>query len=80
MIYRVGQVWERDGKQRRIDEIRLFTVGGYRVSVDSVYSAPCHESDYEIRWSRPDGKQTQSPALAVFHRWAQGAKLVGGEA
>lgn len=79
MIYRVGQVWERDGKQRRIDAVIVFS-GGYPYRRDAVDESQAKGLDVEIRWSRPDGKQTQSPALARFHEWAKGAKLVGGAA
>lgn len=66
--YKVGQVWERDGKQREI--VELITRGGIkRQEVDRI-------SVFNIRWARPGKKPANRYTwCGTWNEWASKATL-----
>jgi hypothetical protein len=68
VTYRVGQIWERDGIQRRI--LRLFLK---QVSVDSVV----HGQSYRIDWIRSGARYPTYARSTSWELWSQHATLAG---
>lgn len=71
--YRVGQVYERDGKRREIARIRVWGKGGgYTMPA---FVAPT-SSSYELDWKRPGASPLKKCWCATWMAWASKATLV----
>jgi hypothetical protein len=68
--YRVGQIWERDLRYRRIVALRL---GGSGAPVESVASG----SVFHVDWRRPGtGVSRKNVWSWTWNSWASKARLV----
>lgn len=69
-VYRVGQIWELDGKRREIVAIRTGIDGRYHRSTEGL-------TRYSILWQRDMFGTGGCCWNTGWQRWAKGAKLVG---
>lgn len=68
-LFRVGQVWERDGRQREIVKIED--------SVFGLVDCATALSRYDIWWKRPSGKEPEwGTWCTTWNNWASKATLV----
>lgn len=68
-VYRVGQIWQRDGKRREIVAIKTGAIDPYHGSTDGL-------TGYEILWQRCLGEAGGWCWGGTWRAWARGAELV----